>query len=141
MELETSERKYVQDKKIAKDTASTAFFPSQQAARLCLPAGSRPHDTFRQPLFQRTLRSTERISNAMRFSGTGKPHAPNAGHSRSFETKEPQRWEWNCPLTACPMKFSTILTWILTAVFLVLELGLDISERKQVGERPPLTAD
>jgi PAS domain S-box-containing protein len=49
-----------------------------------------------------------------------------------FKTKQPQRWEWSCPIDGLSYEVLDYPYLDLDGSLLVLELGLDVSARKQV---------
>jgi PAS domain S-box-containing protein len=51
-----------------------------------------------------------------------------------FNTKKPQRWEWNCPIDGLSYEVLDYPYMDFDGTLLVLELGLDVSERKRIED-------
>ncbi|MGA7828963.1 MAG: PAS domain S-box protein, partial [Geobacteraceae bacterium] len=63
-----------------------------------------------------------------------KTPCPECQTFQVFETKQPHRWEWSCPIDGLSYEVLDYPYVDLDGSLLVLELGLDVSGRKQVED-------
>jgi PAS domain S-box-containing protein len=130
-ELEASERKYVQAKKSLKTQRQRLFsLLNRLPAYVYLQA---PDHTIR--FANRYFRKHFGAPNGLKcyeLLRKRQTPCPECRTFEVFETKEPQRWEWNCPLDGLSYEVLDYPYVDLDGSVLVLELGLDVSKRKQI---------
>ena len=130
-ELETSERKFAQDKKSLKTQRQRLFsLLNRLPAYVYLQA---PDHTIR--FANRYFRKHFGAPNGLRCYEVlrdRKTPCPECQTFRVFETKQPQRWEWSCAIDGLSYEVLDYPYVDLDGSLLVLELGLDVSGRKQV---------
>jgi len=130
-ELEAAERKYEHVRKILKKQRQRLFsllnrlpaFVYLQAPDHSIRFANR---YFRQHFGKTSGRKCHEI-----FRGSNKP-CPECRTFRVFETKDPQRWEWESPPDGLSYEVLDYPFTDLDGTLLVLKLGLDITERKRM---------
>jgi two-component system cell cycle sensor histidine kinase/response regulator CckA len=132
-ELEASERKYVQAKKSLKTQRQRLFsLLNRLPAYVYLQA---PDHTIR--FANRYFRKHFGAPNGLKCHEVlrnRKTPCPECQTFQVFETKEPQRWEWNCSIDGLSYEVLDYPYVDLDGSLLVLELGLDVSDRKQIED-------
>ena len=130
-ELEAAERKYEQVRKVLKKQRQRLFsllnrlpaFVYLQAPDHSIRFANR---YFRQHFGKTSGRKCHEI-----FRDSTTP-CPECRTFRVFETKDPQRWEWESPLDGLSYQVLDYPFTDFDGTLLVLELGLDITERKRM---------
>lgn len=130
-ELEAAERKYEQVRKVLKKQRQRLFsllnrlpaFVYLQAPDHSIRFANR---YFRQQFGKTSGRKCHEI-----FRDSTTP-CPECRTFRVFETKDPQRWEWESPLDGLSYDVLDYPFTDFDGTLLVLELGLDITERKRM---------
>lgn len=132
-ELETSERKFAQGKKTLSTQRLKLFsLLNRLPAYVYLQA---PDHTIRfANRYFRKHFGAPKGRKCHEILRDRKTPCPECQTFRVFETKQPQRWEWNCPIDGLSYEVLDYPYVDLDGSLLVLELGLDVSGRKQVEQ-------
>lgn len=130
-ELESSEKKFAQDKKYLKAQRQRLFsLLNRLPAYVYLQA---PDHTIRfaNRYFRKHFGAPKGLK-CHEILRDRKTPCPDCQPFRVFETKQPQRWEWSCAIDGLSYEVLDYPYVDIDGSLLVLELGLDISGRKQV---------
>lgn len=132
-ELEASERKFAQEKKSLKTQRQRLFsLLNRLPAYVYLQA---PDHTIR--FANRYFRKHFGAPNGLKcheLLRSRKTPCPECQTFRVFETNQPHRWEWICAIDGLSYEVLDYPYVDLDGSLLVLELGLDVSVRKQVED-------
>ncbi len=130
-ELECAERTHAQTRKTLKKQQSLLFsLLNRLPAFVYLQA---PDHTIRfaNRYFRQHFGSPKNKTCHEVFRGSNEP-CPNCRTFQVFTTKGPQRWEWDCPVDGLSYEVLDYPFIDFDGTLLVLELGLDITERKRM---------
>lgn len=131
LELEKSERMYIQERKNLKKQQARLFsLLNRLPAFVYLQA---PDHTIRfaNRYFRRHFGNPGGRRCFQIFRNADKP-CPDCRTFRVFTTKGPQRWEWECPVDGLSYEVLDYPFIDFDGTMVVLELGLDITERKRM---------
>lgn len=131
LELENAEIAHVQTKKTLKKQQSLLFsLLNRLPAFVYLQA---PDHTIRfaNRYFRQHFGSPKDKTCYQLFRGRNEP-CPDCRTFQVFSTKGPQRWEWDCPMDGLSYEVLDYPFVDFDGKLLVLELGLDITERKRM---------
>jgi PAS domain S-box-containing protein len=130
-ELEAAERTFIQTRKTLKKQQSLLFsLLNRLPAFVYLQA---PDHTIRfaNRYFRQHFGSPKNTTCHQLFRGRNEP-CPTCRTFKVFTTKGPQRWEWDCPIDGLSYEVLDYPFVDSNGTLLVLELGLDITERKRM---------
>ncbi len=130
-ELEASERKFLQSRKSLRKQRQRLFsLLNRLSAYIYLQA---PDHTIR--FANRYFRQHFGAPNGRKCHEMlrNRPTpCPECQTFQVFNTKSPHRWEWNCPIDGLHYEVLDYPYVDVDGTLLVLELGIDISDRKQI---------
>jgi len=130
-ELEAAERKYEQARKALRQQRQRLFSLLNRLPAFVYLQAPDHSIRFANRYFQERFGAVRGRKCYEVFRGRGEP-CPVCRTFRVFETNEPQRWEWQSHIDGL---YYEILDYPYTdfdGALLVLELGLDITERKRI---------
>lgn len=132
-DLETSEKKYIQVKKSLKAQRQRLFsLLNRLPAYVYLQA---PDHTIRfANRYFRDHFGAPQGRKCHEFLRNRTEPCPECQTFQVFETKQPQRWEWNCPIDGLSYEVLDYPYVDFDGTLLILELGLDVSERKRIED-------
>jgi len=130
-ELETAERKYAQVRKVLKNQRLRLFSLLNRLPAFVYLQAPDHGIRFANRYFKKHFgwRSGLKCHEIFR-NRSGPCH--DCRTFRVFETNEPQRWEWDSPIDGLSYEVLDYPFIDFDGTLLVLELGLDITERKRV---------
>lgn len=130
-ELETAELKYAQARKTLKNQRQRLFSLLNRLPAFVYLQAPDHGIRFANRYFKRHFGWKSGLKCHEIFRNRPEP-CPNCRTFRVFETNEPQRWEWVSPLDGLSYEVLDYPFTDIDGTLLVLELGLDITERKRM---------
>jgi PAS domain S-box-containing protein len=130
-ELEASERKHSQEKKSLKTQRQKLFSVLNRLPAYVYLQAQDHTIRFANRYFRKHFGTPNGLKCHEILRNRPTP-CPECQTFQVFETKQPLRWEWNCPIDGLSYEVLDYPYVDLDGSLLVLELGLDVSERKQV---------
>lgn len=130
-ELETAERKYAQARKVLKNQRLRLFSLLNRLPAFVYLQAPDHGIRFANRYFKKHFGWKPGLKCHEIFRNKPDP-CPDCKTFRVFETNEPQRWEWDSSLDGLSYEVLDYPFIDFDGTLLVLELGLDITERKRV---------
>lgn len=130
-ELETTAQKHAQEKKSLRTQRQRLFSMLNRLPAYVYLQAPDHSIRFANRYFRKHFGAPNGLKCHEVLRGRKTP-CPECQTFQVFETKQPQRWEWNCPIDGLSYEVLDYPYVDLDGSLLVLELGLDISGRKQV---------
>jgi len=130
-ELETAERNYAQARKTLKNQRLRLFSLLNRLPAFVYLQAPDHGIRFANRYFKKHFGWKPGLKCHEIFRSRPEP-CPDCRTFRVFETNEPQRWEWHSPLDGLSYEVHDYPFTDFDGSLLVLELGLDITERKRM---------
>jgi PAS domain S-box-containing protein len=130
-ELECAERTHAQTRKTLKKQQSLLFSLLNRLPAFVYLQAPDHSIRFANRYFRQHFGSPKNKKCYEVFRGSSEP-CSNCRTFQVFSTKGPQRWEWDCPVDGLSYEVLDYPFIDFDGTLLVLELGLDITERKRM---------
>ena len=130
-ELEEAERTYLQTKQTLKMQQSLLFSLLNRLPAFIYLQASDHTIRYANRYFRQRFGNPKNKKCHELFRGRNEP-CPECRTFTVFTTKRPQRWEWDCPIDGLSYEVLDYPFLDSNGTLLVLELGLDITERKRM---------